>query len=214
MRGTPRRASGSGRVQAALVCAAGLAILWWRWSRPEPPPDRSRSAPVTAAGAGAARPIGASAQSAERLAPRGAPGAVVMNSAETDRHAVVVSELPEWGRFRYEHTNLAIATEMAVRWALNTPVPMREVATACTRDAPVAPEIILSAEISIRERDVIVQGFGCDAEHDGRRDLADRFCDCLLERLPRELHVEVPRDILSADLAPYDGMLSLRQWQL
>jgi hypothetical protein len=120
------------------------------------------------------------------------------------------SRLPEWMRFRYEHSNVALSTEMAVRFELDTQVHVGAAKAACAAQPPDAPAVALdiSAEIEIRGRDATVRGWGCDTEHDDAP--AGAICDCLLEQLPSELHVAVPPEVRDADLVPYDGMLSLR----
>jgi len=118
------------------------------------------------------------------------------------------SSLPEWMRFRYEHPTIALSTEMTVRWALDIPIPMREVAKRCALNANAfSVAVEASAEIEIQGRDITVHGWGCDAN--GATAIREQVCDCFLEHL-QELHLAVAPDVSDEDLASYEGMLSLQ----
>ena len=82
-------------------------------------------------------------------------------SAATD---IRKSRLAEWMRFRYEHSKIALSTEMAVRFELDAQVHVRDAEAACTAQQPDASAIALdiSAEIEIRGHDATVRSWGCD----------------------------------------------------
>jgi hypothetical protein len=127
--------------------------------------------------------------------------------------AIRKSSLPEWMRFRYEHSRVAISIEMAIREVLNSPISMSEISSACSaheRDAA-TPDPAISMEIVLQGRDVTVQLLGCEAEHSNA---AEKFCYCLLEHVAPAFHVAVPSEVNERDLAPYDGAMSLPLWRL
>lgn len=149
--------------------------------------------------------------------PRGALGTLPTRRDPEEHGAIRRSDLPEWGRFRHEHPDAAVAAEMAAREALNRPVPLRDVADACRANgggSAVSQELALSAAIVIAGRDVTVSGIGCDTEGGADGDAAARFCDCLLATLQDEFRARIPAEVADKDLAAYDGMMSLKLWQL
>jgi hypothetical protein len=127
--------------------------------------------------------------------------------------AVRKSRLSDWMRFRYEHSQVALSTEMTIRLALDGSTSMREVTKACVSSEPeaLAPDVDISAEIEIRARSVTARGWGCDANVDPS--VAGRICDCILAYLPGEVRVAIPAEVVDEDLVPFEGLLSLRLWQ-
>jgi hypothetical protein len=113
-------------------------------------------------------------------------------------------------RFRVERTRIALSTEMAVRLTLEADAHVAETKAACAArlSMPVAPALDISAEIEIRGRDVTVRSWGCDTEPDDHA--MGAVCECLVQQLPSEVSVAVPTEVRDDELAPYDGMLSLR----
>lgn len=193
-------------LQGLLAFGAAFSVVWYRAERSSSHHGSRVSNAVEAPrGAGPLHRVTASTP------------APVLHREARDINAVRRSELADWGRFRYEHARLALSAEMAVRWAINTPVPLREVADACTdkeQEGSPAPQLSLSGEVIIQGRDVTIHGLGCDLEPDDRRDAAERFCDCLLAGLQQEYHARIPAEVPDGDLVAYDGILSLRLWRL
>jgi len=112
-------------------------------------------------------------------------------------------------RFRYEHPTVALSTEMAIRWALGKPIPIRDLVTACASKEHTPFVLVdMSAEIEIRGRDATVSGWGCDSNTDANAEA--RICECLIEHLPDESHVVVPLEVTDKDLASYEGLLSIQ----
>jgi hypothetical protein len=194
---------------AVLLFGAGFGIVW-QCSRARAPlrVTSSRAASVQPPGA---QPRSSAGAASRRLTELGAELdgiARAMNPAPITT-AIRKSRLPEWMRFRYEHSTLALSTEMAVRWILDKPLPMRDFVTACaSKEHTPSVFVDMSAEIEIRGRDATVRGWGCDSTTDDMA--AGRICECLLEHLPSESHVVVPPEVADTDLAPYEGMLSIQ----
>ena len=198
-------------VRALLLFAAGFGAVWHcssqhhpqRGGAPRDVPERvadARRAPVSTGDTGLQRPT----EVTETLDETG------MASPRRVATEIRKSRLPEWMRFRYEHSEVALSTEMAVRFELDAQVHVRDAKAACAAQQPDASVVALeiSASIEIRGRDATVRSWGCDTEHDDAR--AGAICDCFLGQLPSELHMVVPPEVRDAGLVPYEGMLSLR----
>lgn len=196
--------------RALLLFAAGFGVVWHCSSRrgrqhggsTRDVAERAADAPHVPAAAGDP----GMQHLAEATRARDEPTMGSRGAAATD---IRKSRLPEWMRFRYEHSQVALSTEMAVRFELDARVDVDAAKAACVAQPPHASGVALdiSAEIEIRGRDATVRGWGCDTEHDAR---AGAICDCFLDQLPSELHVVVPPEVRDAELVPYDGPLSLR----
>lgn len=202
-------------VRALLVFIAGFGAVWHCSSRRGSQPGESsrdapaRDAPERAADAPRAPAVAGDTgmrRPAEGMKAPGETRTARRSAAETD---IRTSRLPEWMRFRYEHSKIALSTEMAVRFELEAQVHVGDAKAACAARQPDASSVMfdISAEIEIRGRDATVRGWGCDTEPGDVR--AGAICDCFLEQLPGELHVVVPPEVRDADLVPYDSMLSL-----
>jgi hypothetical protein len=194
--------------QAMLIFGAGFGVARWLISERDPQATAvRRDLPSRVAEAhGPARFTNRLVQLDPRirdLIPRTEP--------VPEATAIRRSRLPEWMRFRYEHSHLALSTEMAVRLALDAPISLRDATNACSAKLRIEPvrDLDISAEIVLQGRDATVRGWGCEASDTA---VAGRICDCVLEQLAPEYHVVVPGEVADEDLAPYDGMLSLRVW--
>lgn len=132
------------------------------------------------------------------------------NDAPGSATEIRKSRLSEWARLRIEHTRVALSVEMALRFELDArQLRLAEVAASCAASyaVPEAPEMDISAEVEIRDRDVIAHNWGCDVNPSDKR--AGAVCECIIDRLPETLHATVPSDIRDAELVLYDGELSL-----
>jgi hypothetical protein len=203
----PDRSSPGGWRHAVPLLGIGFAIAWWCLPDSDPPSIARPDMPApTVEAHGTAAP--------GRTATELAGASHVMAPTATSRaSAVRKSRLSDWMRFRYEHSQLALSTEAAVRSRLDTPVSMRDVTKACVSSEPsaLAPEVDISAEVELRARDVTVRGWGCDVN--AEPPISEAICDCILEYLPHDVRTTIPADVADEDLASYDGLLSLRLWQ-
>lgn len=202
----------------ALVAGISFVATWWTTSNEEHPHHG------TAAGSSPGAPSGDATMKV--AAPTGSMADVrvtspvdairVMYRASQDveaRTAIRASELSDWMRFRNDHPRLAWTTEMAVRWKINEPVSLRDVASNCSGISnPAAfPDLALSAEIAIQDRTATVSGWGCGPSEERA---ADRFCECILDHMPDEIRASIPSELADSELASYTGTLSLRLWRL
>jgi hypothetical protein len=194
---------------AAMLFGAGFGIAWQCSGNNGPlPATSSRAASMQLRDAQPRSPAGDTTRRLTEFGETLGGIARTMKPAPITT-AVRKSSLAEWMRFRYEHSTLALSTEMAVRWALDKPARMRDFVTACaTKEHMPAAVVDMSAEIEIRGRDATVRSWGCDSATDAGA--AGRICECVLEHLPDESHVVVPPEVAEADLTPYEGMLSLQ----
>jgi hypothetical protein len=197
-------------VQVALVFGAGFAIAWWVSSVRNPRPVVATPEVTASRTADVHTPP----PRADRLTalPRRTPESLPTMEPQLSTSAIRKSRLPEWMRFRYEHSHLAFSMESALRAVLDNPVSFHEAAKACAakENARSVRDLDISAEIEIRDRDATVRSWGCEANEDPA--LAGRICDCILAHLPEEVRVAVPAQVADNDLVPYEGMLSLRLW--
>lgn len=196
-------------VCAVLAFGAGFGVAWWCISAREPVLGTSRTGPL----AGSAE-VRATVTAGSRSREPEAGSTVFTRPIEPTRDPAAVrkSRLPEWMRFRYEHPRLAPLTEMAVRLALDSPVPAREIMSECATKLHIEAvrDLDISAELTLDGREATVRGWGCEANEEAS--IAAQICDCILGRLPGELQMAVPREVPEEDLARYEGMLSLRLW--
>jgi hypothetical protein len=102
-----------------------------------------------------------------------------------------------------------MSTEMAIRWALDRPTPIRDLRAACSGSAATSHMWIrVSAELDMRARDATVRNWGCDATTN--EPLEGRLCECLLDQLPEELQIVLPETVADRDLTSYRGVLSIQ----
>jgi hypothetical protein len=207
MNGFRRRHRFPGWGQALFAFGVGFAVVWW--CSPAAPhrlvPRTSESPTRVEADVSMTRVEVATEHRETIVDPTSTMKATAEKSFMADS-TIQKSQLSEWMRFRYEHPNLALSTEMTIRWELDRPKPMHDIVLAC----PVKDhlkEIEISAEIEIHVRDVAIRGWGCDTNTDSRT--AGIVCDCILMHLPKEFHVVVPMEVPDKDLANYEGLLSI-----
>jgi hypothetical protein len=114
-------------------------------------------------------------------------------------------------RFRHEHTRVALAAETQVSLALDLGNTVRTCGETVGSPQPRTVPLELSAEIEIEHRNVFVRGWSCDPDADGAiaRTMAP-VCECVLEKIPGELALEVPGNVADQDLADHAGSFSLR----
>lgn len=123
-----------------------------------------------------------------------------------------LAESMQWNSFKRQHPHLALAAEISVLWSLSPPAPLKEIVYACAGDRSgimMLRRTSLAAAIRIQERDVLVERIICRGAY-GTDDAPVRgFCDCLLQKLPREANVRLPPDLPDTILAPYNGPMTL-----
>lgn len=201
-------------VLLAIGCA-GLGLAAWlsRVDHRETPATAARPQDVETAGSHpASAPGGEPADRAARQVSMHTAQPAFAAEPPPGAAAIRKSQLPEWMRFRYEHAGLALSTESAVREVLDSPTPLREIAAECAKTEHLSSirDLDLSAEIMIRDREITVGGWGCEASEEAA--IASRVCDCLLAKVPNDVRARVPGHVTDADLAPYEGLLLLRLW--
>ena len=210
-------------VQSLSGFAAGfLAVCWARScdGGQTAGRDRARSGPVTSpktspvtstdgsspAGSPDPRPSEPRARAARR-----SPRASDTADRETTSHGIRRSQPSDWMRFRQEHTRVALAAETQVSLALDLGNVVRTCGETVGTSEPGRILLALSAEIEIESRDIFVRGWSCDPEADGAiaRTMA-QVCECVVERIPGELALQVPGNVADQDLADHSGSFSLR----
>jgi len=188
-----------------LQIAPVLVVSWLLWCRFMSQDAQSQEPSQLAANAVIAHPQRMLQES------RTSAARAVVDSAE--RRTDVASrgiKLSEWRAFRHAHPRIGLSAEVVLTWVLGLPIPMRDVARSCARSditAFVLSKVTLSASVTLRSRDMFVDGIECDIS-DGIPLLGD-FCGCLLAELPQVSHVALPDDLPDGDLAEYKGSLFL-----
>lgn len=197
-----------GQALLATTGCAGFVVAWSRMSFESPHPASQRALPHGMSdGSSMVASIPASVAPETSVVALPRPSEQIVSAA-----AIRKSQLPEWMRFRYDHTHLALTVESVVRAALDTPIPLRAIAAECSskEHLTVVRDLDLTAEVEIQARDVTMHGWGCEANEDPST--AGRICDCILARLPDSGIASVPLQVADGDLVPYEGLLSLRLW--
>jgi len=195
---------------AGSLFGLGFVVTWWSTSALTPGAVGARSTTSQNSVLSPGASHSGSTWTRQIVAAAGFLGTIEAAKESTAIHA---SDLTDWMRFRNDHDRLARVTEMAVRWGINSPSPLREIANDCAvhTHASAPPDLMLSAEIEIRDRTAMLQGWSCERDETVN---VDEFCDCLLGHFPTDLTVAIPPEVSAEELTSYQGVFLLRTWRM